>query len=341
VVWRWVDWGNDFYIITNKRVVWLEKVVALYDSRQEAALRNILSVESRIGALGRVFNFGDVVVRAFTTQIAFSDINDPRLAESMIKEYWDRAKNEVVEESNETLRKNISQAINPPPEPPPTPYTPKKTASKPPYASGLQPLYFEHFLRMMFQGSGVTSYRKHIYILIRNSLVPLLVLLGAGVGFYLLVGGNLTVGLLLVGLLGGGGIILWWVYIYVDWANDLYLITRDQVVDIYRKPLGREVRQSAPLENILAVQYRRRGILGQIFNFGTVFITVGDIELDFVDVFNPAMVQQEITNRANRRIAMKREVDMADENKRMTDWLTAYHQVEHGQPNASGQPKTE
>ena len=37
VVWRWVDWGNDFYIITSKRVVWLEKVVALYDSRQETA----------------------------------------------------------------------------------------------------------------------------------------------------------------------------------------------------------------------------------------------------------------------------------------------------------------
>ena len=315
--------------------------MALYDSRQEAPLRNILSVESQIGAIGRVFNFGDVIVRAFTTQIAFSDINDPRLAEAMIKEYWERAKMGVEEESNQALREKITEAIKPPPAPPPTVKAPKKVSNPPPYASGLQPLYFEHFARMMFQGAGVSSYRKHIYILIRNSLVPILVLLGAGVGFYLLVGGNLSIGLLLVGLLGAGGIFLWWLYIYVDWANDLYLVTSDQVVDIYRKPLGREVRKSAPLENILSVQYKRRGITSVIFNYGTVNVVVGDTQIDFVDVFNPAMVQQEITNRANQRIAKKKEADMADENKRMTDWLTAYHQVENNIRNPNSTPKTE
>ena len=27
IVWLWIDWGNDYYIMTNKRVVWLEKIV--------------------------------------------------------------------------------------------------------------------------------------------------------------------------------------------------------------------------------------------------------------------------------------------------------------------------
>ena len=33
IVWRIVDWGNDYYVVTNQRVVYLEKVVGIYDSR--------------------------------------------------------------------------------------------------------------------------------------------------------------------------------------------------------------------------------------------------------------------------------------------------------------------
>ncbi|HEX2993509.1 MAG TPA: cyclic nucleotide-binding domain-containing protein, partial [Anaerolineales bacterium] len=29
MIWRIVDWGNDYYIVTNERVVWLEKVVGI------------------------------------------------------------------------------------------------------------------------------------------------------------------------------------------------------------------------------------------------------------------------------------------------------------------------
>jgi hypothetical protein len=339
VLWRIVDWGNDFYIITNQRVVWVEKVVALYDSRQESELRTILSVDVQTSALGRVLNFGDVMVRTYTGEVVFSEINNPRLAESMVKEYWERTKSEVHDESTEELRKTLRKTIDPPPAPPLTPKDPKKKEPVP--ITGLQPLYFEHFARMQFQGGDVTAYRKHVYILLRNSLMPILVLLGAGVGWYLLIGGNLTSGLLLFGLFGALGIVLWWVYIYIDWANDLYLITKDQVVDISRKPLGQEVRKSAPLENILSVQYKRRGITGQIFNFGTVYISVGDIELDFNDVFNPPMVQREISNRMSQRLAKKNEEDTADERKRMTDWLNAYHDVERELRRTENRPGPE
>jgi len=44
VVWVVIDWGNDYYIVTNQRVVWLEKVVGIYDSRQESPINTILSV---------------------------------------------------------------------------------------------------------------------------------------------------------------------------------------------------------------------------------------------------------------------------------------------------------
>ena len=56
-------------------------------------------------------------------------------------------------------------------------------------------------------------------------------------------------------------IILWWVYQYLDWRNDIFQVTPDQILDIDKKPFGSEERRAAPLENILAMyetayQYR-------------------------------------------------------------------------------------
>jgi len=34
-IWVWLDWGNDFYVVTSRRVLSVEKVILLFDSRQE------------------------------------------------------------------------------------------------------------------------------------------------------------------------------------------------------------------------------------------------------------------------------------------------------------------
>ena len=40
-VWSAVDWGNDYYLITNRRVVAIRRVPLVYDDRQEAPLSMI------------------------------------------------------------------------------------------------------------------------------------------------------------------------------------------------------------------------------------------------------------------------------------------------------------
>ena len=114
-LWRYIDWGNDYYIITNKRVVWLEKVVGFYDSRQEAMLSNLLSVNTQTGLLGRTFGFGDVVVRTFTGEILFDSVNDPLHAAAMVEEYWGRTKSEQEEVQRAVLREAVRKKITPPP----------------------------------------------------------------------------------------------------------------------------------------------------------------------------------------------------------------------------------
>jgi len=337
-LWRYIDWSNDYYIITNKRVVWLEKVIGFYESRQEAMLENLLSVNTQTGLVGRTFGFGNVIVRTFTGEIIFDSINDPLHAVAMVEEYWGRTKNERDEVQRAVLRDSLRKKIAPPSSETAAQAADAKSSvasgsisKKASNATGLRPITFEYFLKTHWEVDNIVTYRKHLFILAARSVLPagtfaLAVFLLA---FYFSKGGALSAGVVLLSMLVFGIIFIWWTYNYVEWANDLYIITPEQIVDIYRKPLGMENRQSAPLENILSVSYERKGVFAILFNYGTVLISVGDIHLDFLNVFNPTAVQQEIVRRMNARVAKKKEADTVAERERMSEWLAAYHQVEN------------
>jgi len=117
----------------------------------------------------------------------------------------------------------------------------------------------------------------------------------------------------------------WFAYEVADWSNDKFEVTSDQIIDIDRKPFGTESRSAAPLENILGTFYERKGVLGNVFNFGTVYITVGGNKLAFEDVMDPATVQSDIDRRRMERTAKKNEGAVAAERDRMAEWLATYH----------------
>ena len=115
-------------------------------------------------------------------------------------------------------------------------------------------------------------------------------------------------------------------YAFADWANDRFQITEKQVIDVDRKPFGRETKRSALLENILSLDYRRENIIQRAFNYGTVAINVGDVQLDFEHVAQPAAVQNEIFERFNTVI---KENELAEARRRrddMVEFLAAYHE---------------
>jgi hypothetical protein len=119
--------------------------------------------------------------------------------------------------------------------------------------------------------------------------------------------------------------LLWWIYQYLDWTNDIFRVTPDQIIDIDKKPFGTEERRAAPLENILSTEYQRIGLLGNIFNFGTVYISVGGSILEFQDVFDPATVQSDIDRRRMARVTAKNAAAAAAERERMAEWIATYH----------------
>jgi uncharacterized membrane protein YdbT with pleckstrin-like domain len=184
---------------------------------------------------------------------------------------------------------------------------------------------------MRFEEGGVVTYRKHWFVLITKTWQPAFwLLVGIAVGVLRLLG-YLALFSVQATLLVDGifmfFVLLWYLYQYVDWRNDIYQLTPDQVVDIYRKPLGREEKRSAPLESILSIEYSRANIIGLLLNYGTVRIRVGTAELTFDNVYNPSQVQQDIFRRMLEHIERKKEQDAAAERERVSEWIATYHRT--------------
>jgi hypothetical protein len=143
--------------------------------------------------------------------------------------------------------------------------------------------------------------------------------------------GLLIVGALLVPAFG------WWVYRYVDWANDLYQITPEQIVDIYKRPLSRELRKVAPLENILGTQVQRRGVVGLLLDYGDVVAEVGTAQFTFEGVYHPALVQQDIVRAQETLLERRREAARLQRRGEMVEWFSAYH--EETRASQEGEPE--
>ncbi|HCC79700.1 MAG: hypothetical protein A2X25_08995 [Chloroflexi bacterium GWB2_49_20] len=335
-LWKWVDWGNDYYIVTNKRVIWLEKVIGIYDSRQEAPLNTILSVGVETDQIGRILDYGDVIVRTFVGRILFHHVRRPNQAASLVEEHWVRSREISQKEDASAMKQAIRERLGL------VERKPGEPAQQAPVVStaripGVLQMMFSNIFKVRFEDSGTITYRKHWFVLLKTTWQPVLVflLLLATIIyrlFYLAAvdlpktpSGSGVDTLILVMLVFFAITFVWWLYKYLDWHNDIYQVTPDQIFDIDKTPLGREERRAAPLDNILSTEYKRIGIMQVLLNFGNVYITVGGAQLVFEDVSDPPAVQQDIDERRIARISQKQEIETRAERDRMADWFAAYH----------------
>ena len=318
LVWHYIDWSNDYSIITNQRVLYQERVILIYESRQEAPLDAILSNQIMTGLWGRWLGFGDVAVRTYSFSLALPDLDHPREVVALLEDQLARVKIQASQTEREQKRKVLEQRREAARKPSSHHLRPRPPSAPAQIKSGTIPNWLSYFLRMHIEKDGVLIYRTHWFILLRKIIIPtvslllliiFLILRLANVFTFVSLGPMLALLIFLIFVAG-----LWWVYQYVDWANDMYIIAEDQIIDIYKKPLGTEQRRTAQIKNILSVEFERIGFIGLIFNFGTVYIRVGEEEFTFDNVFNPSLVQREIFQRLAEKTRKERQ------SGRMTQW---------------------
>lgn len=342
LLWDWLDWGNDFYIVTNQRVVWLEKIIGVFDSRQEAHLGEIKSVNVNTDVIVQsVFDYGHVNINTIFGGIALNYIPYPRQAHLLIEELWQRSQVDEKRKAKDRLHQAIidqireAQAVaekkrKPPPQP--VAALPKKTLKDYFIKPKKKKKKKGNFFTLRYQEGKDIVYRKHIVVLIAQSGIPILLSLAIAVYFfvqlYLFVRGlhSLPISYILIIGLGLLGTIGWVIYQYIDWSNDIFKVSEDKIFDIDRKPFGEVQSRSSELKNIESTEYRREGLLSVFFNYGTVYIHIGSEEFEFEDVLDPAAVQQDINHRYKAIQEKQKEAQDKKERDAMIKWLVAYHE---------------
>jgi hypothetical protein len=132
-------------------------------------------------------------------------------------------------------------------------------------------------------------------------------------------------------------LLLWWLWIFDDWQNDIYQVTATRIIDVERQPLFlREERREASLSMIQNVNLEISGILGKLLNYGSVTIeTAGAGAFTFDYVKDPRAVQSEIFRRVEAFQGRQRQQETERHRAELLDWFSVYDQVRNSTPPAN------
>lgn len=333
LLWNINNWANDFYLITSKRMVWVERVSGFYESRQEAPLGTLISVGVQTGQMGAILGFADVIVRTYYGDIRFERVAHAKTIGKLIESFWAKSKHVDLELDAKEIRRVLREKFGKAPEE----VTSKELQDEygieneiPRAEISFFEWLFSDFLKVRYEAGGSITYRKHWVVLLRKIFLSLAgAVLSSGFVIAVLTrnisglnsGMALTLGFF--ALMVSFAVML---YQYVDWRNDVFQLTPNQVIDLDRKPFGRESRRAAPLDNILSIEYERRGIIPMIFNFGTVYITVGNTQLTFNNVYHPSDVQQDIFARMGKHVQETQDRQTNQERDRIAQWFKVFQE---------------
>ncbi len=341
--WLYLDWLNDQYIVTNERVVHIERILPLGEERYEAPIVQVLDVQTRTpNLIASLLGFKDLVIKTASmgTPITFARLPEAERIQRLILETRDRAHaRREAEYKGQRLQALRQQMGLPPAEGVRTPET-VKIPSVPFQEGGIVERFFNYFLpRLREQRGSAVTWRKHWYILVKKIAAPLTIQLiliyltaAAVSGLFPFV--SLEPAAFFAFLLSFLILFLadftWLLWTYEDWRNDIYVVTERLIIDRESAPFGfREITNVGSIGDIQNISLNIPNVMAKILNIGDVFIDTkaGPRAFTFESVHNPAGVQQDIFARLidyQERIRREESQHRVDE---LSHWFGDYHQL--------------
>ena len=334
-----VDWRNDFYVLTDRRLVHEENVPIIRQKREEAPLSAVQDVYFARNTLpANVFNYGDLTVETFSGAVEMRDVPDPENVKDLIFREIER----VGARTRATVRKEIyaelRQRLGHQEAPATSPVTVTPVPPSADLLSSLKGLlhYFTPRAREVVGDSVV--YRKHWIVLVRRTRILLSLFILSIVGGLVWWNRGPLVGALpdqfwILWIVLIVAFFLWLLWRFEDWRNDLYILTSTRVIDIERVPfLLQETRKEAGLDRIQTSEIDIPTPLARVLGYGDVIIRVAGAagEFRFAAVSNPRAVQTEVSKRVDQ---FKRRQAANEERQRRTelsDWFATYDEVKSG-----------
>jgi uncharacterized membrane protein YdbT with pleckstrin-like domain len=360
LIWFWLDWRNDYFAVTTQRVVHHERVIFLFEAREEAPVDRVQDVRIERALQGSLLKYGDLVVEtaAVAGILRFTRIPHPEDMREAIFAQTNRmqAVNRAAQrlQIHDELAKHLGSSDQPGTDTMPVPEEPYTLSDKNSLQLKTKGLarFIESLSKVgiiprtrMVTSEGIT-WRKHWLFLVTASLVPFL--LAGTCGTLALVGwfnapdwlGSVTPYFPILAIAGLVVTFGWFFWRVNDWANDLYIVTNDRVIDLRRHPLFLyESRREASLGVIQNVAYKQNNLFAKVFNYGDVIVqTAGPGTFTFLRVPNPREVQREVFHRMESFRRTLHERDAAQLHNELGEWFGTYEklrQVQHTDVTAS------
>lgn len=351
-LWFLIDWWNDYYVVTDQRVIHRERILIIYDSQDEAPISSVQNVTiDRPNFISTVLDTGTLMIETLGARanIQFEWVSEPNKISKLILDQQARARVEVAATERSKVRSELRREMDVGTKPlpasaPPGPVPKADKGEKPPpflhrVGMGLANLRNELLPRMrLVRAPDVIVYRKHWLALIGTTIAPFLFLslyFAAMVFVWFSVPGLRrllfeTPAVVVVALLGFI-LFFWLIWQYEDWRNDLYMLTSERLVEYKRTPFGLfgTSQRTASLANVQNVTAVTKGFIDNLFNVGDVAIRTGgmDNELNFARVWNPRGVQREVVTRLEAYRAAQRDKEAARRRREFIEWIGIYDEL--------------
>jgi CRP-like cAMP-binding protein len=339
IVWRVIDWLNDYYFVTTSRVAHREKVVGIRESRDETPLDKVQNININRGLVGNTFGFGTLFIDTAATvgaaRVTFTYLADPERVQEIIFQQMTRVRAGEELERRRAIRSKLEESVGAGIHPMiPRPAVPLAAPAAPPSPPSLglvrqilnilnAPFWIEK------REDDRVTWRKHWIRLLGRAWLPGLVVailfLALVVYVFSAEQKSAVITLFFVGLLLPALFWLWWSW--EDWGNDLYTVTNDRVIDSEALPLGfRSRRTETRFDRIQNVSFDIPSPTANILNYGTVLIFTAGVEgrLDFVYVRNPRRVQAEIFRRLTAYEEDQRRLQREERWADLPQWFAEY-----------------
>ena len=351
VIWGILNYLNDYFIVTNRRVIQQEKVIFFSEQRREALLEQIQRVDVATTFWGNLLNYGtlSVYTAGTTGSIDFDFVADPDNLRTAIFHHRSLCQQRSSAESKLDIQDALENRLGLSVDLPSRVRTDSALPAPNDTAAGL-PLW-QKLRRAITVDSSLDRettdrivWHKHWWVLFVQVVLPGTLFLFE---VLFLAGGFSSVSLLQqlqsslnaqTLLLAGGLVTLatlgWILWAVSDWWNDTYTVTEDRIIDVEKLPLFlSEQRREAQLSDIQDIRLEMNSPLKMMLNFGNIIVqtAAGEGAFTFDHVPNPRNVKEEITR---RMIAWRREDErrMAQDRSRdLPDWFEMYNRLELGQ----------
>lgn len=328
----YLDWRYDVLIVTNRRVVHIDRTPLLRSRRSEAPLPKVQDVEVVTPDLvARSLGFGDLKIQTAGRQgaIAVASIPAPEEVRAIVFREAAAARAGAHRERAKRIEDRLQTAMKGDETVAPMPGIGEAPADGAPGRRLADSLGALLPRTRVERRDGAVVWRKHWWVLARHTWLVALALVAAGAALArtVAVGGPIPARWW---AMGTAVLALWAAYRYEDWRNDLYILTDEHIVDVERRPLGlRAERRQARLGQIQDIRLVVPNPLATYLGYGDVVVeTAAETgRFTFDRVHNPEAVAQEIFARLDA--LREREVESAEERRadELTHWFREYHRL--------------